>query len=307
MRVDRFESRLGAGVELVIAIGALALLLAGAEPAGATDGAGSAPAPECADGLDNDGDELIDHPEDPECSSYDDESESPATNGRASRSAATSGPGFQTYYESVVGGSSVAVLTTTDGELPSTLAIQEASAVARFIRLDGDGWELRIEGFQRNHERVDGIYDMVLVLPLPKDAGGLDAFTTDARGVQIEEGPRDRSIPLIYGGEKMVLKRNGALEKGLLPDLVGSGAGQLPSLEGTGYGWTAWNAIVARDASFASVVQARAILRYEAGGTEAPDAGDPRLAAYLITWIPALPASIPPYAVRIDVAGGGGQ
>lgn len=306
MRVGGFETVRSAGVRLVIAMGALALLSLGAERAGASDGALMAP-PECSDGLDNDRDGRIDHPEDPDCSGIEDPSESLVKGELEATDLAAAGPGFQTYYETVVGGSSVESLATADAELPGVLAIHEAEATARYTRVAGDGWELRIEGFQRNHERVDAIYDMVLVLPLPAGSAGADGFSSAARGVEVEEGPVDRSVPLVYGGEKVVLKRNGALEKGLLPSLVGSGAGQLPSLDGTGYRWTAWNAIVARDAGFSSVVQARAVLRYEAGGAEAPDAADPRFAAYLITWIPALPASIPPYAVRIDVEGGGAQ
>jgi hypothetical protein len=33
----------------------------------------------------------------------------------------------------------------------------------------------------------------------------------------------------------------------------------------------------------------------------APDALDERLKAYVVTWIPALDPSVPPYAVRLDV------
>jgi len=213
-----------------------------------------------------------------------------------------------TYYEGVVGSSSVAELASPTPALPQALQIVDASATAQFspVGVAGDQrvWELRIDGFSRNHERVDAVYDMVLVLPLPAGPDGRDAFQPVGRGVAVEEGPPDKSVPLIYGGEKIVLKRNVGLEKTLLAGLVGSGRGAtgLPDLAGSGYHWTAWDAIVARDDGYGDAIEARARLRYRTpASTTAPDAGDPRLAAYLITWIPALPATIPPYAVRIEV------
>src|SRR5262249_16965048 len=201
-----------------------------------------------------------------------------------------------------------AALASRTPALPQALQIVDASATARFspVGVAGDQrvWELRIDGFSRNHERVDAVYDMVLVLPLPAGPDGRDAFQPVGRGVAVEEGPPDKSVPLIYGGEKIVLKRNVGLEKTLLAGLVGSGRGAtgLPDLAGSGYHWTAWDAIVARDDGYGDAIEARARLRYRTpASTTAPDAGDPRLAAYLITWIPALPATIPPYAVRIEV------
>jgi hypothetical protein len=143
------------------------------------------------------------------------------------------------------------------------------------------------------------------VLPLPAGSDGRDAFQPLGRGVAVEEGALDRSVPLIYGGEKIVLKRNIGLEKALLPGLIGTsrGATGLPDLAGSGYHWTAWDAIVARDDAYGDTIEARATLRYRTSASvPAPDPDDPRLAAYLITWIPALPAAVPPYAVRIDVS-----
>ena len=227
-----------------------------------------------------------------------------ATSAATPASAATG----TTYYESVVGSSSVSELASATPGVPQALRVVDASATVQFtpvgVAVDQRVWELLIDGFTRNHERVDAIYDMVLVLPLPADAEGRDAFQPIGRGVAVEEGPAERSVPLIYGGEKIVLKRNVGLEKTLLPGLIGSGRGAtgLPDLAGSGYHWTAWDAIVARDEGYGDTIEARARLRYRtAASASAPDAGDSRLAAYLITWIPALPASIPPFAVRIEV------
>ena len=317
--MKRWEGRVGAERlrRIVVAGGAAALVLVGAGAADATDGGSAAPVPQCSDGLDNDGDGWIDHYEDPDCAGAEDDDEGPPAEGAALLGggdtllggAATSPLVLapvdepQTYYQQVVGDASAAALASAEPGLPSTLAIEDATATARYLRLSERGWQVRIEGFRRNHERVDAIYDMVLVLPLPAAADGRDGFTTRERGVRIEEGPAGRSVPLVYGGEKVVLKRNVGLEKSLLPRLVGNGAGSLPSLDGTGYRWTAWDTVVTRDAGFGDVVQARAELGYEtAADAPAPDPDDPRFAAYVITWIPALPAHVPPYAVRIDVA-----
>jgi len=215
-----------------------------------------------------------------------------------------------TYYESAVGASSVDVLASPAAQVPTSLAIVDASATAQFTALslvgDRREWQLQLSGFSRRHERVDAVYDMVLVLPLPALADGRDGFQAVGRGVAVVEGALDKAVPLIYGGEKVVLKRNVGLEKTLLPGLstASSGAAGLPDLAGTGYHWTAWDAIIPRDASYGDSVQAGATLRYQASAAAtAPDPDDPRFAAYLITWIPALPASVPPYAVRIDVTG----
>jgi hypothetical protein len=211
-----------------------------------------------------------------------------------------------TYYESALDSDSAASLASPSPELPRALEIADATATAELVavadRSDRREWELRIEGFERRHERVDATYDMVLVVPLPAGADGRELFRPLQRGVRVEEGAAGRAVPLVYGGEKIVLKRNVGIEKTLLPGLVGSQAGGLPDLAGSGYRWTAWDAIVPRDPSYGEVIQARATLRYETPLEVAPpDPADARLAAYLVTWIPSLPATVPPYAVRIDV------
>lgn len=297
MRAGTFGKGPRAAWCVLVIVGGVALLLAGGGVARATDGGSAAPEPECSDGQDNDGDQLIDYPEDSDCESVTDETEGVA--------GARDGDGEsgQTYYQAVVGSQPASALASAAPELPSALHIEDSGAAASYVPLGDGRWELRITDFRRNHERVDAIYDMVLVLALPAGPDGGDGFTTTERGVHVEEGPADRPVALVYGGEKVVLKRNVGLEKGLLARLVGTGRGQIPPLEGSGYRWTAWNAIVARDAGFGDFVQARAVLRYEAREAAAPDASDPRLAAYLITWVPSLPATVPPYAVRIAVKG----
>lgn len=209
-----------------------------------------------------------------------------------------------TYYETVVDGATVQSLSTADPTLPTELVIDHATAVATYRPIAQTAtsieWQLRIEGFERRHERVDGIYDMVLVVPLPA-AQGRDAFEATKRGFFVEEGGADASVPLIYGGEKVVLKRNVGIEKSLLPQL--SGHDGLPDLAGSGYRWTAWDTVMQRDDSHQDVVQARGHLEYTTAlGVAAPDPNDARLAAYLITWIPGLPANIAPFSVRMDVA-----
>jgi len=224
--------------------------------------------------------------------------------GIASLSATTTSSTTATYYESAVGSASATSLETTDPTLPTHLVIDDATAVASYRpstqTASVTAWQLRIDGFERRHEQVDGIYDMVLVLPLPT-ANGRDAFAATKRGFFVEEGGGDAAVPLIYGGEKVVLKRNVGLEKSLIGQLVGPNG--LPDLGGSGYRWTAWDTIIQRDPAHEDTVQARGHLEYTTpSSVTAPDPADPRMAAYLITWIPGLPASIPPFCVRMDVA-----
>jgi hypothetical protein len=213
-----------------------------------------------------------------------------------------------TYYESVLGSRTVGDLASPEAQAPTGLQVVEASATAQYTALAAPGerraWQVRLVGFSRRHERVDATYDMLLLLPLPATADGRDAFQAIGRGVAVEEGAPERAVPFIYGGEKVVLKRNVGLEKTFVHGLLAgsSGAAGLPDLAGTGYHWTAWDAIFPRDASYGDGVRASATLRFRApAAVAAPDPSDPRFAAYVVTWIPALPATVPPYAVRIDV------
>lgn len=209
-----------------------------------------------------------------------------------------------TYYEGVVQTEGSESLESTDPELPSSLAIHDSTARASYVEGSRAGsWTLRIRDLVRPHERVDAVYQMIAVLPLPFDADGQPAFETHQLGITVREGTASSSRPLTYGGEKVVLKRNVALEKILLPGLIGDfQADKLPPLAGTGYDYTLWDAIVRYDPSHGDTMQLLADLRYTTGGgLPAPDAGDERLKAYVLTWIPAMDPRQPVFSVRIDV------
>lgn len=214
-------------------------------------------------------------------------------------------PPSATYYEEEIQQSSWRA--TAEAALPSRLHIAEGDAFVEYRALRDDPrrteWEVRVRNYQRRHETVDAIYDMVLVLPMPENALGGDAFSALDPGITLYEGDEHRATPAVYNGREVVLKRNLALERTLLPGLIqGAGDGKLPSLAGSGYRYTAWDTVVTHDPDYGAAVQGWASLRY---GTEGrivpPDADDERLAAYFITWIPTLTRDVLPYAVRIDV------
>lgn len=209
-----------------------------------------------------------------------------------------------TYYEATLGGTSTDGWEDLEAPLPDRLHVVDGEALVRYQRLasEPDTWEVRVDGFDRRHETVAAVYDMILVLPLPEDAEGGDAFVALDRGVELLQGSPGDPTPLVYGGETLQLKRNVALEKTLLPSLTGSGTAALPDLAGTGYRYTAWDAIVTRDPHYGDTVAGRARLRYtSAPGVAAPDDADDRFAAWWITWIPSLVAEVEPYTVRMDV------
>lgn len=211
-----------------------------------------------------------------------------------------------TYYEGVVGSDSVSSLESADSGLPSSLYLSDSTATVDYVSAPGANggleWTARIRGLTRPHERVDALYHVIAVLPLPVDSQGRVAARPLHAGIGPREGDPSASVPLIYSGEKIVLKRSHALERTLLPNLLGNGPNQLPSLAGTGYGYTFWDAIVRYDSAYGDTLQLFADFRYSTGsGVPAPDAQDERLKAYVVTWIPALDPSIPPFAVRLDV------
>lgn len=207
-----------------------------------------------------------------------------------------------TYYETTTSSS------FTGTGLPSTLHIVDSTATAAYAlgasTRETLEWTLDVRGFLRRHERVDAVYQIVVVLPLPSDSAGGDAFDLLAWGLTPQEGTPGSSVPLVYGGEKVILKRNVTLEETLLPNLIDpSGSeGKLPDLSGTGYKYTLWDAIVRYDAGHGDTVQAFATLRYTTDAAAAPpDAGDDRLQAYVIVWIPTLDPSVAPFTIRMDV------
>ncbi len=215
-----------------------------------------------------------------------------------------------TYYEEKLATTDASALSSPSAALPDRLHVSSSAASLQYRQIAADAtsssWEVSVVDFARRHERVDALYDMILVLPLPAGADGGDAFQALDRAVAVWEGSAEKAIPLIYGGEKIVLKRNVALEKTLLPLISATGgeADRLPSLDGTGYRYTIWDTVATRDAGHAATVQGSATLRYATDpGVRAPSV-DGRLAAWWITWIPALPAEVEPYAVRIDLDSG---
>ena len=107
---------------------------------------------------------------------------------------------------------------------------------------------------------------------------------------------------MIYGGEKIALKRNLALEKMLLPGIVGNSNDKLPPLQGTGYDYTLWDTIVSYDPEYGSTIQVFADVAYSTeADVPAPDAADERLKAYVLTWIPGMDPTQAIYTVRMDV------
>jgi hypothetical protein len=226
-------------------------------------------------------------------------------------SAASSGDGEgansggPTYYEAALGTTSAPETESAMGGLPSGLHLVDAGGSVTYeLREFGpelDRWEVQIVVAKRPHERVDAVYDLLLVLPLPANAQGAPSFRTNAVGIDAREGTENASVAFIYGDEKVVLKRNVALEKVWLPSLVGASNG-LPDLSGTGYTQTLWGTLLRYDPARGDAIQGFATLAYEApAGTPAPDETDPRLAAHIINWIPTIDPTIPPYTLRLDV------
>jgi hypothetical protein len=202
------------------------------------------------------------------------------------------------YYEQVLAASSpedAVSSRSAPAGLPPSLYVVEAAGRVEYARTGGGAWQVRVEVAERPHERVDAVYDLVLALPLPT------GFRSRQWRIPVREGARGASVPVVYAGEAVGLKRNAALEASWLPLLVAAPDG-LPDLTGSGYAWTLWDTIVRYDATAGSTVQGFGRLDYEVDASvAAPDPGDPRNAAYVITWVPTLDAAVPPFALRLDV------
>jgi hypothetical protein len=214
--------------------------------------------------------------------------------------------GAGSYYQGVVGEESATDLESASAGTPTRLYVSDSTGTVAYSSVaTADGrlkWTAQIRDFTRPHERVAAVYHVIAILPLPTDSDGRSLARPTYFGIVPREGAPGASVPLIYSGEKIVLKRSHALEKTLLPSLSGSAPGQLPSLAGTGYGYTFWDAIVRYDPAYGDSLQTFVDFQYTtAGGVAEPDARDERLKAYVVTWIPALDASVPPFAVRLDV------
>ena len=216
------------------------------------------------------------------------------------------GGGGSSYFEGVVGFSAPSELESASPGLPDGLHFSDSTATAEYASAPAEkgglDWTLQVRGLLRDHERVDAVYHVLVILPAPVDSAGRDAFKPQHWGITPREGAPGSSVPLIYAGEKVVLKRSRVLERTLLPALVGSDSDQLPSLAGTGYGYRIWQAIIRYDPGYGDTVQVFADFRYTTGPDVArPDGRDERLKAYVVTWIPALDPSIPPFAIRMDI------
>jgi hypothetical protein len=136
---------------------------------------------------------------------------------------------------------------------------------------------------------------------MPVSSDERAAFEAEQWRIEAREGSREASVALIYSGEKLTLKRNVALERAWLATLRASPDG-LPDLTGTGYAYTLWDAVIRYDPSYGSRLQGLASLEYQTGAeVVAPDPEDERNAAYLITWVPTLDPSVPPFTIRLDV------
>lgn len=209
------------------------------------------------------------------------------------------------YYESLLSVEGAAALESTEPGLPETLSIHDSAGSVSYAPGKRSGaWKLRLRDLDRPHERVDAVYQMIAVLPLPFDDQGEARFETRSIGIGIREGTAESSVPLIYGGEKIVLKRNVTLEKTLLPGLIGADSepDKLPSLAGTGYDYTLWDTIVRYDPNHGDTLQVLADVPYSADDdVAAPDARDERLKAYVLTWIPGMDPRYPVFTIRIDV------
>jgi hypothetical protein len=221
----------------------------------------------------------------------------PPPPGTSTGKTSSSGP---TYYEDALATQGVALqesleASSAPGGLPAALHVVEAAGGVRYRSLGGGAWRVEVQVAERPHERVDTVYDLVLALPLP--AG----FRSAEWRIGVREGRADASVPAVYAGEKVTLKRNAALEASWLPILVGSAEG-LPDLSGAGYVWTLWDTLVRYDASVGATLQGFATFGYATDASvAAPDAEDPRNAAYVITWVPTLDAALPPFTIRLDV------
>ncbi len=220
-----------------------------------------------------------------------------------------SDPYAESYYEQLLTVGSAEALASTEPGLPTTLFLSDSGATASYARRERgplSNWTLEIRGLQRRHERVDAVYQMIAVLPLPVDDRGADAFEAKSLGIYPRRGTGQASAPLIYGGERVVLKRNVALERSLLPGLVGysSIGDKLPSLQGTGYEYTLWDTIIRYDPNHGDTVQVIADVAYSTSSdVSPPDPADARLKAYVITWIPGMDPRNALFTVRIDIVG----
>jgi hypothetical protein len=208
------------------------------------------------------------------------------------------------YYEQASASATVSLApeasltmdASASGGLPSSLYAIDGAGSVTYHSLGQGAWRVDIAMAERPHEKMDAVYDLVLAVPLPVGSSARDWRIVPREGTSLW------SKPIVYDGEKVVLKRNVPLENAWLPLLVGASSG-LPDLSRSGYVWTLWDAIVRYDATLGATLEAYGTFRYSVDPrVGAPDPANPDNAAYLITWVPTL-ESVPPFAVRLDVVG----
>ena len=219
--------------------------------------------------------------------------------GAAAPAVGASGGGSSYYEQAARQPEALAGAKARAAGLPAALHVVEAAGGVEYRSRGAGAWEVEVAVAERPHERLDAVYDLVLALPLP--AG----VSSESWRIGVREGSRHASAAAIYAGEKVTLKRNAPLESTWLPLLVGGRDG-LPDLAGSGYEWTLWDTIVRYDPDAGPTLQGFATLRYTADPSlGAPDPEDSRSAAYVITWIPTLDATVPPFTLRLDVVAPG--
>jgi hypothetical protein len=211
-----------------------------------------------------------------------------------------SGPSYYEQVTTALGGVSLAERTAPGG-LPRALQTVDAAGAVRYRSLGADRFEVTVEVAERPQERVDAVYDLVLALPLPAH------FRSDSWRIAVRTGQPGASAPLVYSGERVDLKRNTPLEGVWLPLLVGASDG-LPDLAGSGYEWTLWDTVMRYDPGAGATLQGFTTLDYTADpSVPALDPGDSRAAAYVISWVPTLDASVPPFTLRLPVTAPAGE
>lgn len=207
--------------------------------------------------------------------------------------------GAPTYYEQVAADPAAAAKAASFAGLPGSLHVVDAAGGTEYRELgrtaEESSWEVVVEIESRPHERVKAVYDLILALALP------EGFESEQWRIVARQGTEAASVAVVYGGEKVALKRNVALETLWLPILTGASSG-LPDLTGTGYAWTLWDTVLRFDPDAGESLEGFAVFAYTAPpGVAAPAPSDPDNAAFVISWIPTLDPGIPPFTLRLDV------
>lgn len=211
------------------------------------------------------------------------------------------------YYDDVLGSESLEAFESSQPGLPTALAVDIAEEVLVEYRSTSDEdvlkWELAVDGFRRPHASVVAVYQVVLIVPLPAGDEGQPLWRPLTRAMRPRVSLDPDAPPVLYRGSPVRFRRNVALEKTWLPELVGTDEGQLPALSGTGYQWTLWDTLLLHDPEHGDEVAGSLQFYYETPKSVAgPDASDQRLGVYLVSWIPKLTHEIAPLAIRASLS-----